>query len=491
MKLIKSFIFVLLTAAVFSFHSFAADGVIFFSDPSCKAGDTVEVEMSIQADGSAIGDATIALKYPSESLVFAEGTDTSGGAGTLRVHGVSNGSGTGLVKYTLRFRTPYAGSFSVTIDTCEVYDTDGKLINITHKGNSAIKVEADENTSSDSSLSSLEISPGELDPAFSPEINEYSVNVGLSVSRITINALPGNENSKISVSDNDDLKEGSNLVTVTVTAQDGSKTTEYRITVNKSEGGAENETRPSAENETVLPETSLSDGIQLSCKGKTITVTDPAEDIVVPEGFKESLITIDKQKVRGWVWGADTSPEYCVVYGMNDKGELNFYRYDMAEKTIQRYFEDPLAVDCIALSEYEALKAENTELDNRLSKRLLILSIVSIAAFVLLILSIYLLIKIGNAGKNMGQENNFSKHAKTHSHYENKDDEVKLSSRSERRNRYDSTDPADSGAFGETTVIKKAGTDSIEIPDQFEDQYEDQKDDRDEDLFDEFEDLDI
>jgi uncharacterized membrane protein len=28
---------------------------------------------------------------------------------------------------------------------------------------------------------------------------------------------------------------------------------------------------------------------------------------------------------------------------MNDAGELNFYRYDLQEKTLQRYFEDPVA----------------------------------------------------------------------------------------------------------------------------------------------------
>ena len=32
---------------------------------------------------------------------------------------------------------------------------------------------------------------------------------------------------------------------------------------------------------------------------------------------------------------------FYVVYGMNESGEKSLYRYDIAEKTFQRYFEDP------------------------------------------------------------------------------------------------------------------------------------------------------
>jgi len=66
---------------------------------------------------------------------------------------------------------------------------------------------------------------------------------------------------------------------------------------------------------------------------------------VVPEGFAESTIDIDGHQVKGWVWKHDSDHQYCIVYGMNDAGELNFYRYDLQEKTLQRYFEDPVAED--------------------------------------------------------------------------------------------------------------------------------------------------
>ena len=44
---------------------------------------------------------------------------------------------------------------------------------------------------------------------------------------------------------------------------------------------------------------------------------------------------------KGWIWGEDQNPSYCVFYAMNENGEKDFYRYDLTEKTLQRYFRDP------------------------------------------------------------------------------------------------------------------------------------------------------
>jgi hypothetical protein len=70
---------------------------------------------------------------------------------------------------------------------------------------------------------------------------------------------------------------------------------------------------------------------------------NPGSDVVIPDGFAESTIDIDGHQVKGWVWKHDSDHQYCIIYGMNDAGELNFYRYDLQEKTLQRYFEDPVA----------------------------------------------------------------------------------------------------------------------------------------------------
>lgn len=79
---------------------------------------------------------------------------------------------------------------------------------------------------------------------------------------------------------------------------------------------------------------------------KTVIVLDPEEmpeDMVIPEGFASCVIDIGNHTVEGWVWndGDSSAPEYCVVYGQNEKGERNLYRYDQKEMTLQRFFQDP------------------------------------------------------------------------------------------------------------------------------------------------------
>lgn len=71
------------------------------------------------------------------------------------------------------------------------------------------------------------------------------------------------------------------------------------------------------------------------------------DEVVLPEGFAECTIDIGNHTVHGWIWNSRTQevPEYCVVYGQNENGERNFYRYDQKEMTMQRYFQDPDAAD--------------------------------------------------------------------------------------------------------------------------------------------------
>ena len=89
-------------------------------------------------------------------------------------------------------------------------------------------------------------------------------------------------------------------------------------------------------------EETVNEGVKLTAKDKSITIMNPGSDVQVPAGFLESTIDVDGHQVKGWVWKAESDHQYIIIYGMNDAGDLNFYRYDLKEKTIQRYFQDPL-----------------------------------------------------------------------------------------------------------------------------------------------------
>lgn len=129
---------------------------------------------------------------------------------------------------------------------------------------------------------------------------------------------------------------------------------------------------------------SWSQFVQVETSSKAIIIVPLDSDTTVPEGFQERQVDIDGKQVTGWVANSESDPEYCLFYAMNWNGEKNFYRYDLSEKTIQRYF-----ASGVSNEKYVAMANTYNRLtrDYRIQFYLLIaVSLVSIALFVLVIL---------------------------------------------------------------------------------------------------------
>lgn len=332
----KYFLATAALSALLSLQALAATASISFSDPSVTVGSEVNVTMKVSSTDGTLSRADITLGYDTNLLQFVSGTDAEGGAGTVRVKGATNGAGTGTLEYNLKFNTLSSGSAAIKLANFEVYDTDEAIAEVTHQGSSTVTVSSGATSSNNALLSSLMVSPGTLTPEFSSTITEYSVIVGTDVNTLAINAATDDSGASTSVSGNENLNMGENTVSVTVTAADGMTQALYTIKVNKQEGG------PSAADAQAANTQTVNEGVKLSSKEKTITIMNPGTDVQIPAGFAESTIDVDGHQVKGWVWKEDTEHQYCIVYGMNDAGELNFYRYDLSEKTIQKYFEDPV-----------------------------------------------------------------------------------------------------------------------------------------------------
>jgi hypothetical protein len=95
--------------------------------------------------------------------------------------------------------------------------------------------EDNELPSDDATLSSLTVSMGTLTPAFDAEIESYSVSVPNTVARIVIATSPTHENAIVSGTGATNLFVGKNTIAVTVTAEDGTTTKTYSITVTREE----------------------------------------------------------------------------------------------------------------------------------------------------------------------------------------------------------------------------------------------------------------
>ncbi len=80
-------------------------------------------------------------------------------------------------------------------------------------------------------LSSLTLSSGNI--VFNSDVNEYEIEVESNVNSINVNAVPVDSNSKVDISGNSNIVNGS-VISITVTGSDGS-TNQYKITVKKVE----------------------------------------------------------------------------------------------------------------------------------------------------------------------------------------------------------------------------------------------------------------
>ena len=67
-------------------------------------------------------------------------------------------------------------------------------------------------------------------------------------------------------------------------------------------------------------------------------VLEPDEEAVFPENARQVVVNIDGNRVTGYLQGENDG--FCLFYGMNESGQKHVYRYDLEERTIQRYVPD-------------------------------------------------------------------------------------------------------------------------------------------------------
>lgn len=372
---------VLLMMNVQILTAFAATARIAFSDPTVKVGDEVSVTMKITTGDGQLGKADVMLAYDSGMLEFVSGTGASGGAGSIKVSAASDTSKPAEMKFTLKFKAKQAGKANITVSDQEIYDLDGQAVTVNKQGSSAVTITPLATYSKEASLASLQISPGTLSPDFSADVEEYTATVGGDVDKIIVSAPSSDSKAKVVISGNDNLQMGENKIVCKVTAEDGETVKNYTITVTKTEGS-----QPSGQ-----PGAAAADGVKVQTIAKTVTIVPLDKDVKVPDGLVENSLTINGEKVQGWIAAGEGQQEYCVVYAVNADGEKNFYRYDLKERTMQRYFEAAAGAQKDVVSQIE----DYNQLVHDYDMRFIIIMVLIGVCVVLFIIILVLLFKKG------------------------------------------------------------------------------------------------
>lgn len=307
------------------------------SSGTVKTGDTVTVTVyAVNANNEDV-IADMSVTYDTSILEYISSSDTNAGYGNGKV----NAKGSSV---SIKFKAVASGDAYVKAEGATL-TAAGTHINVTGgagaSDTSVDEEQEDGNTvkSGDNSLSSLTISPGTLSPAFKGSVTEYTAEVGGDVSEINVNPVTSNSKATIeSVSGNKDLKTGTNVITVSVKAENGTKA-DYKITVTKGESSTptsaevptassdqpkEPEEKPNENDSEEKPAESGSGG-NIEIDGVTYQITDEIPEEEIPAGFSKSHFEYKGERHTGVVFDHGHLGMY---YLTNEAKESRFFVYD-------------------------------------------------------------------------------------------------------------------------------------------------------------------
>lgn len=231
-------------------HAKADNLIIGFSAKTVQTGEKLKVSVSVPAGVVA----TVNMKYPTGLLEFESASgETSVNAGTVAMSVGEYGS-QGRKTASVTFLAKAAGDAGISVSAPRAGNSDGDQVNI-GAASAIVKIKGKTvavQKSSDSSLASLNVSGGQLSPAFSPEVFQYSMEVAAATDSLDISASPRDGGAKVlAVEGNKSLAVGKNTVTVKVQAENGAVST-YTITVTRAAAEEKPEEKPVAEGDDTI-----------------------------------------------------------------------------------------------------------------------------------------------------------------------------------------------------------------------------------------------
>ncbi|MFV0465627.1 MAG: cadherin-like beta sandwich domain-containing protein [Lachnospiraceae bacterium] len=301
---------------------------ISFSDSSITAGETVKTTVEVSGEGGTQASTDMTITYSSDLLEYVSSSDSSSTESDGRI--TASGS-----TVTLTFKGIASGRAHIVAEGNGVTAAGAY---VTVSGSTATDSDDEDSTvnlSGDNSLKSLSISEGTLSPSFSSATTKYTAKVDSDVTEITVSPVTSNSKAEIkSITGNEDLSEGENIVEITVAAENKSEAT-YQITVTKASEDTQNESSGSGTDSETESETASTEEMDVTVTGDGIVVgsnsyqiSDEFTEEDIPEGFVASEIQYNSEMYQGAIY---EKGQIGVLYLVNiaDNTDKGFYVYDM------------------------------------------------------------------------------------------------------------------------------------------------------------------
>ena len=301
------------------------------SSASGDVGEQVTVDVNITSD-SDIGATKMYISYDANMLEAVAGGDNRGGGTVMWIDTDTYQSKT----VSLTFKILKAGTSSVSVSPgSQLADMSEDYMQIT-RNSGTITGNAPASYSDDNKLSSLEISPGRLSPAFSPDVTSYTATIDSDTQRLTVSAHPNDSKASVSVTGTR-MDYGDNTTTITVTAENGSKKS-YIIKTYRPEPSNNTTTKTDENNTTQADNPPQEDTNTVVIDGIKYEFDNDFSIHTLPDGFIETTILYnDKEMTAAKGFGERVTLMYLEAASAD--GKSGFYIYDSVRKSFAPYVE--------------------------------------------------------------------------------------------------------------------------------------------------------
>ena len=368
---------------------YASAGTISLSDPTAKVGEDVSVTIKVTATGSeTIQSVKMSLSYDASALEFKGDSQATGENGSIQLSGESDSS---IKTYTLNFKSLKNSTSNIKVTDYEILDSNTNVMEMSKIGTATVTITGD-NQAVDASLEA-----GAQETQMQETIAQAGTNQAVESKIVT----PPKKDVEVKIAGTpfyvckipqNLIPEGFDYIGYEYqgAAVDALKKDNFILFYLNQIG----------EEPFVFyvydPNTEAFSFYAPVNSSLKYTVVSLEEDVVLPEGYTETQVSVGGVAVTAWQ--SELNSEYYLLYLMNSEGTKGLYLYDVVEKTVQRYYESETDNTVVGTDSFETKYNElnanyNKDIQSRMQVIYIFLVIMVILVFVIINLIFRLLDK--------------------------------------------------------------------------------------------------